>query len=226
MPINSILDVFSKSPLKPLIEHIDKVKACSHVLIPFFNAVFRQDWQAAQEHQLNICHLENEADTLKHKIRMRLPSGIFMPVERSDMLELLSQQDSIANRCKDLSGQIIGRNLLIPKNIQPDYMSFIQRNLDAIDQAHMIINELSNLLESGFHGKEVELVLQMISELETIEDDTDSLQINLRQQLFAIETNLNPVDVIFLYKIFEWTGSLADLAKRVGSRLEIMLVQA
>jgi uncharacterized protein len=226
MPINSILDVFSKSPLKPLIEHIDKVKTCSHVLIPFFDAVFRQDWEAAQEHRLKICHLENEADTLKHKIRMRLPSGIFMPVERSDMLELLSQQDNIANRCKDLSGQVIGRNLLIPQVIQADFLPYTQRNIDAIDQAHMIINELSNLLESGFHGKEVELVLQMISELETIEDDTDSLQITLRQQLFAIEANLNPVDIIFLYKIIESIGGLADLSKRVGSRLEIMLVQA
>ena len=65
----------------------------------------------------------------------------------------------------------------------------------------------------------------MISKLDSIEEDTDSLQINIRRQLFAIENELNPIDVMFLYKIIEWVGDLADLAERVGSRLELMLAR-
>jgi hypothetical protein len=51
------------------------------------------------------------------------------------------------------------------------------------------------------------------------------LQIQVRRQLFAIELELNPIDVMFLYKIIEWVGDLADLAERVGSRLELMLAR-
>ena len=65
----------------------------------------------------------------------------------------------------------------------------------------------------------------MINQLDEIEDDTDAMQIKLRSDLLAIENDLNPVDVMFLYQIIEWIGDLADLAERVGSRLEILLAR-
>ena len=70
---------------------------------------------------------------------------------------------------------------------------------------------------------EVTLVAEMIHQLDVIEDDTDAMQIRLRQQLMAIESTMNPIDVMFLYKIFEWIGGIADQAQRVGARLEVML---
>ena len=51
------------------------------------------------------------------------------------------------------------------------------------------------------------------------------MQVAIRTQLFAVENELPPVQVIFLYRIIEWVGDLADLAQRVGSRLEIMLAR-
>ena len=86
-----------------------------------------------------------------------------------------------------------------------------------------MINELDDLLETGFKGREVKLVEDMIERLDSIEDDTDRLQISLRRSLLSIEKNLNPVDVMFLYSIIEWVGELADISERVGSRLELML---
>jgi hypothetical protein len=86
-----------------------------------------------------------------------------------------------------------------------------------------VINELDDLLETGFRGREVRLVEDMIERLDSIEDDTDMLQVSLRRNLLALEKNLNPVDVMFLYNIIEWVGELADISERVGSRLELML---
>ena len=47
------------------------------------------------------------------------------------------------------------------------------------------------------------------------------MQIGLRQQLQTVEHKYNPIDVMFLYKILEWVGDLADQAERVGARLGI-----
>jgi hypothetical protein len=99
------------------------------------------------------------------------------------------------------------------------------RCIDATEKAAEAINELDDLLETGFRGREVELVEKMISQLDAIEDDTDGLQITLRKNLLAIEKDLNPVDVMFLYQIIDWVGDLADLAERVGARLEILLAR-
>jgi uncharacterized protein Yka (UPF0111/DUF47 family) len=51
------------------------------------------------------------------------------------------------------------------------------------------------------------------------------MQIKLRKAVRLAEKDLNPVDVIFLYRTLEWLGDLADVALRVGSRLEIMLAR-
>jgi len=59
-----------------------------------------------------------------------------------------------------------------------------------------------------------------------IEDDTDQLQIALRRTLFGLETELNPIDVMFLYKCIERISILADQAQRIGSRIELMLAKA
>ncbi|MGO3299143.1 MAG: DUF47 family protein, partial [Pseudoalteromonas sp.] len=73
--------------------------------------------------------------------------------------------------------------------------------------------------------REVALVEKMLVELDAIEQDTDDMQIKIRRQLRAVEGEINPVDVMFLYKIIEWVGELADIAERVGSRLELMLAR-
>ena len=223
MPANSFLGVFAKSPLKPLEEHITTVNDCCQTLIPFFEAVYAADWDKALELQQQISKLEKKADSIKRELRLNLPTGIFMPVDRNDLLELLTQQDRIANKVKDISGRIVGRQLNIPTSLQTEFMAYVQRSLDAAKQAYNVINQLDELLETGFKGREVDFVEEMIDKLDAIEDDTDGMQVNLRRGLLDIEAELNPVDVMFLYNILEWVGDIADISERVGARLELML---
>ena len=226
MPVNSIFGVFAKSPIKPIQLHIDKVAMCSELLIPFFEASSKNDWVKAEEIRKQISQYEKQADELKRELRLTLPKGLFMPIARTDLIELVNRQDKIANTAKDIAGRIYGRQLQIPAEIFVDFMAYVQRSLDAVQQARNAINELDELLETGFKGREVDIVTKMIEVLETIEDDTDSLQIKLRRNLLAIEDNYKPVDVMFLYKILEWVGSLADHSEAIGTQLELILARS
>nr|WP_086939737.1 TIGR00153 family protein [Thaumasiovibrio occultus] len=223
MPMNTILGLFAKSPFKPLQEHVTKVHSCCEQLLPFFEACHQRDWELAEEERAKISRLEKDADKLKREIRLSLPRGLFLPVDRTDMLGLLTQQDKLANIAKDIAGRVYGRQLRIPDPMYPDFIAYVARCIDAAKQARKAIHELDELIETGFKGREVNLVEEMIHQLDAIEDDTDSMQIKLRKQLLDIEADYNPVDVMFLYKILEWVGGIADQAQRVGSRLELML---
>ncbi|ORT48279.1 phosphate transport regulator [Vibrio sp. qd031] len=223
MPVNTIMGLFAKSPIQPLQKHVVCVNECCSHLLTFFEVCAQGDWEKAAEIRAQISHLEKEADVLKREIRLSLPRGLFLPVDRSDMLDLLTQQDKLANIAKDISGRVLGRQLQIPQNMQGGFNAYLQRCLDAAQQAQKVINEFDELLETGFKGREVSLVEEMIHQLDLIEDDTDSMQIELRQQLLKQEAELNPIDVMFLYKTLEWVGGIADQAQRVGSRLELML---
>ncbi|MGQ4277011.1 TIGR00153 family protein [Pseudidiomarina sp. E22-M8] len=225
MSANSFLGVFAKSPIKPMIEHISQVHDCAMTLKPFFQAVYANNWDDAEEHRKAIVKKEKAADDMKRDIRLNLPGGLFMPVERTDLLELVSQQDRIANKAKDISGLITGRELQIPKDMIEGFDAYLQRCLDATDKAKETIGEFDDLLEVGFKGRERRIVDSLISELDSIEQDTDALQVKLRRQLRALEQEMNPLDAMFLYKILDWVGDLADLAERVGARFELMLAR-
>lgn len=226
MAINNILGLFAHSPLKPLQRHSDKVTEACGLLIPFFEATFANDWEQAEQIRRQISETERQADSLKREIRLKLPRGLFLPIDRTDLLELVTQQDKFANFAKDISGRMIGRQFGIPAELQQDFILFLRRSLDATVQAHRVIDEMDQLLETGFKGRELNFVNNMITELDAIEDDTDQLQIKLRQMLRQIEDRYNPIDVMFLYKVFEWVGVLADQAQRVGSRIELMLARS
>ncbi len=225
MPTTPFLNMFGRSPIRPLEEHMAKVHACVKELLPFFEAVLAKDWATVESLQQEIVRLENKADGLKRDLRLHLPKSLFMPVSRSDLLDLLNVQDHLASRAKDIAGLILGRKMIFPEPIASDFMEFVKKNIEASQQANVAIHELDELLETGFSGNEIKHVERMIQKLLHIEEETDAQEIALRQALFQIETKLPPIDVMFLYKIIEWTGDLADQAREVGDQLQTLLAR-
>lgn len=217
--------IFGSSPVTPLLKHIDKVVLCVEELIPYFEFVIDNDWDQAADIQTKLVRLENEADEIKNKLRMSIPSSLFMPIDRRDVLEVLDLQDQIANKAKDISGLTLGRKMSLPKSIGNAYMEFLKRCIDATRQAQVAINELDELVVTGFRGDEAIRVKKMIEELHVIEGETDDIQVTLRAGLYRVENDLSPVDVMFIYKIIEWTGDLADSAQSTGNRLQLMLAK-
>jgi len=225
MPRTTISSLFGSSPVSPLQAHMASVQDCIVELIPFFKAVLEEDWPKAKDQQKKISKLEREADKLKKKLRLNLPNSLFMPVSRRDLLEVLTMQDKIANKSKDIAGLIIGRKMTFPSEVSEKLLDFIRRCIDASNQAQKAINELDELVETGFSGREVKLVQEMIKKLDDIESDTDKIQVKVRAELFKKEKDLPPVDVMFMYRVIDGIGDLADLSQRVGSRLELMLAR-
>lgn len=222
---NLIASVFGRSPIGPIQKHIATAHQCAKKLLPFFDAAFDNDWDKAFTIQQEITTLEHKADDIKKSIRLSLPKSLFLPVPRSDLLEIITVQDKIANRAKDIAGIVLGRKMRIPEEIRTVFMDYVCRSVATSAQALKAMDELDALLETGFKGREVDLVEQLISELDQIESETDELQIQVRRILFQLEQELPPVDVIFLYKIIDWVGDLADRASRVGNRLQLLLAR-
>tara|TARA_R110000868_G_scaffold10639_4_gene51660 strand:- start:64065 stop:64718 length:654 start_codon:yes stop_codon:yes gene_type:complete len=217
--------MFGRSPIKPLQEHMEKVQQAVKQLVPFFDAVFAGKWDKAEKLQNDISNLEREADDIKQDVRLHLPKSLFLPVPRTDLLELVSLQDKVANKAKDIAGLILGRKMEFPTALQADFKAYLERNVACSKQARKAIRELDELLETGFRGKEVTLVEEMIQTLDTIENETDTIQRAIRHAMYAIEKELDPIDAMFIYKIVEWIGELADRAQSIGGRLQLILAQ-
>ncbi|MCH2578093.1 MAG: TIGR00153 family protein [Pseudomonadales bacterium] len=222
---NPISALFGPSPIRPIQKHMAKAQNCITLLGDFLEATYSKEWQKAEEIQETICKTENEADTLKREIRTHLPRSLWLPVARNDLLEMLQIQDRLANRARDIAGLMLGRKIEIPIELVEGVRDYYHKNLNTSAQALKAINELDELLETGFRGKEATLVEELVVELDELEHQSDVSQIKLRAMLFQMEDSLPPVHVIFLYKIIDRLGELADISQKVGSRLLLLIAK-
>lgn len=217
--------LFGRSPIRPIQEHMAIAHHCVELLGEFLEASFIKDWDAASLVQQKIRGQENSADDLKSSVRTNLPKSLFLPVSRTDLLELLHTQDKLANRAKDVAGLMLGRKMEIPESLIQEVRDYFNESLLASNQALKVINELDELLETGFRGKEVDLVEGLIGELGEFEHQTDVSQVKLRAKLFELEETLPPVHAMFLYKIIDQIGDLADISESVGARLLLLIAR-
>lgn len=224
-PKSHIFSMFGTSPIRPMQQHMAKVQACANQLIPFLEATRAKEWAQAAEIERAIVTLEAEADEMKRHLRLNLPNGLMMAMPRRDLLEALNLQDAIANQTKSIAGLMLGRKMHFPNQLGEQLVGFARRCVDASAQAQTAIDELDELVETGFRGREVQLVESMITKLDAIEADTDHLQLRVRDALFALESTLPPVDVMFMYRIIDGLGELANYAQRVGGQIELMLAR-
>ncbi|MDE0875999.1 MAG: TIGR00153 family protein [Porticoccaceae bacterium] len=222
---NSISNLFGKSPIRPLQEHMQLVVACASQLEPFFEAVLVDDWKGASDIFDKIADDENRADELKKQFRLNMPKSLFMPMSRGDLLGILAQQDNIANATKDICGIVLGREMDIPSVLQSDFIAYVKSAIETCEKALKAIDELDELLETGFTGQEVKFVKKLIRDLDTQEQKVDKRERKLRHRLFKIEAEMPPVHVIFLYNVIDNIGGVADTAEQVGNQLELLLAK-
>ncbi len=222
---NPLARLFGRSPFGRLQEHMRLVEECAGHLLPFFHALRDQDEERISSIKDEIFRLEHEADIVKSKLRSRLPRTLFLPVDRSDLLAMLSAQDSIADIVQDIAGLVMLRHMKIPDFLEESLFPYISRNLDAVDLCVKIINELDELLEIGFRGRGAKQVRKMLKELHVIETDTDRLGMEITGLLFQHEEEMKPLSAVYWGKILESIGKVADRAENVGNRLRLFIAR-
>jgi len=222
---NPFASLFGTSPIKPLQQHMAAAVVCAEKLNEFFAATFAADWATAEELFKEISAAEHEADRINKEFRMNMPKSLFMPVSRGDLLSIIGIQDDIADHAKDIAGIILGRQLQVPNALQKKFASFVAESGIACSKALTAVNELDELLETGFAGQEVKFVEKLIRDLDKQEQRVDKGEKTLRHRLFALESEMNPIDAMFLYSTIDNIGALADFAKAIGNRLELLMAK-
>lgn len=222
---NPLSSLFGRSPIGPIQEHMQVANDAAQLLPAFLEAAQDDDWKLAEEIFKRIGEAEEAADKLKRSVRRHLPNSLFLPVPRTDLLELVTIQDHVANTAKDIAGLMLGREMRFPEKLEKHLLEFARACTATCEQALVAIRELDELLEVGFTGREVVRVEGLIKELDKLEGRTDKQSRALRARLFKLERKLYAVDVMFYYKVIELFAGLADSAERVGHRLQILMAK-
>ena len=211
-----------KSPIGPMQKHMQVAILCAREVIPLLEAMAAADDQGIRDRRAEIDRLEHEADQLKHEIRSHMPRRFMMAMDRRTMLEILDYQDSIADVAQDIAEWADQRGMHLPELLREPVLSMAHSVLVACEQGQRIIDELDELVETGFGEGEVARVDEMIRELGRLESQTDADLDRAARALFSMETELG-VATVFWHQIILWIANLADLAERVGNRLRLLI---
>ncbi len=224
-PTSPLARMFGPSPFKSLQKHMRAVLACAHQVPDLFEALFRGSQEDVAVLKDAIFETEQRADEIKNELRNHLPKSFFLPVDRRDLLDVLQMQDSIADSAQDIAGLFVQRPMQLPTSMHAPFLCMVRRCIDACDQAASIIERLDELKETGFRGRQMVQVEEMVQELNKIEDDTDEQELLITRALFQHEDDMSPVSVMMWYQVIQWVGDLADYAEKVGDRLRLLIAR-
>ena len=215
-------DIIKKSPFGPIKAHMEVSKNSTEELINFLESAVNSDWNKATESRKIISQLENEADILKAETRSMLTKSLFLAVPREDILDLIRLADDIPNTVKDISGLMIGRQMEIPAEISTSFMLFAKESASITNAAGEAVDHIDELVQFSFGGNAADKMQDLIAKLDLLENKNDQTEVTLRAELFAIEKDLPPVNVMFLYDIINKIGELSDRSQQVGHRISLI----
>jgi len=217
-----IQNLFARSPIRPMQQHMEAAVNCAKLVLPLVEAMAVGDLEAVRRHRVEIARKEHEADSIKHELRSHLPKRLFMAIERRDMLEILDAQDSIADVAQDIAEMADMRSMIPPDALAAPLLELTRSVISTCEHAQTVINQLDELVETGFGPNESARVDVMIAELNDLESETDRLAEAAQRSLFEMEDELG-VGTYFWYRIICWIGDMADYAEKVGNRLRLLI---
>jgi predicted phosphate transport protein (TIGR00153 family) len=216
-------NLFVRSPFSPLQSHMEKVAACVPKIEEIFEAYHDKNYDKMDAISQELSQLEHAADLTKNEIRNHLPKGIFLAVNRGDLLEILSLQDSLADKAEDIGVLMTLKHLQPLKGIRKDLKIFLDKNLQAVRHAHKIIQEIDELLEASFGGKEAEKVRAMVEEVAFMEHEADILQRNLLKKFYNMDDVIPYTSFTLWIHILQAIASLGNNSEKLANRVRMLL---
>lgn len=222
IPLASLL---VRSPLPGIVPLMDRVVECAGEVQPLIQRLVEGDQAAVVEQAKQVSRLEGLADEAKNSVRSNMPIRLFLPVDRRDVLKLLSQIDAIADSAEDVGVLLTLRKMEVPEELKTLLPLYIERVLDCVKTAAELVAMMDTLLASGFGGRPVEEARQVIEQIARKEHESDKVQDQLGKMLFQLEDQLPPVSIFMWMKILSEIGDMANHAENVGDQFRLFIAR-
>lgn len=216
-------NLISKNPFASLKDHMQKTQLCVQKTKCIFEALFAEDKDNVLQLAKEISQLEHECDGIKQELRVQVAKSIFLPIDRRDLLQTLSNMDAIADSAEDVGVLLTMRWMHMPAELRPNFFEFLSCTINVVEESAKVIFALDLLLEAGFSGPDADEVLQRIDHVDRLEHLADKAQDQLGKRLFEHEKEFSPAAIIMWIKIIDKVAKISDSAERMMSHIRLML---
>ncbi len=224
-PLGSMLDLFAKSPFKPLNEHAEKVKQTVLKMDEAVHAYVEGDRSRVEELYKQISALEHEADIIKHDIREHLPSSLMMPVDRTDILKFLKQQDDVANSAEMVAQLLDMKIVPMPAAVKDVLLKLEKEVLETVEKHVEVAGKITTLLDSAFAGRHVREMQATIDLVDSQKHNVDVTRLEAMRTIYGHEKELGPVGVYHLIELVQEMGWVAAHAEKAAGQLRLIVAK-
>lgn len=218
-----LANLLARNPLPKVSELMTQVTETSSRVRELIELLEKGDQTGVERVAKEISVLEGKADDAKNAARSKMPVRLFMPVDRRDVLKLISEIDAIADCAEDVGVLLTIRPLSVPEGMQAILTLFVERVLETIPEASKLIDLIDDLVESGFAGPPAEQVLQQAAILGRAEHEADKIQDRCAKILFKAEDTMPPAALFMWTKVLNKIGDMANHAEKVGDQFRLFV---
>jgi hypothetical protein len=172
--MRTIATLFGRSPFVPVQHHMERVATAADQLPATLNAYLGGDQQQVEQLAEQITAAEEAADQMRRDIQRTIKKGIFLAVERSRMVKMVSLQDRLADKAGNVARLLTLKPCHVPPPFASEVRSLVATAIEAFAAVRKIIDELDELLESSFGGPEAQLVQLLVRDVQQREREADA----------------------------------------------------
>jgi predicted phosphate transport protein (TIGR00153 family) len=218
-----LANLLARNPLPKVGDLMTEVIRTSERVRELIELLSAGDQAGVERVAKEISTMEGKADDAKNAARSKMPVRLLMPVDRRDVLKLISQIDAIADCAEDVGVLLTIRPLTVPETMKPILELFVDRVLGTIREAAKLIDLIDDLVESGFSGPPAEQVLEQAAILNRAEHEADKIQDQCAKVLFKEEDAMPPAAVFMWTKVLNKIGDMANHAENVGDQFRLFV---
>ncbi len=217
--MSTIGKLFGRSPFGQIQQHMEQVNKCIDKMSEVIEAVKGGQFELIESLTYEASKLEHQADQIKDDIRERLLKRFFMPIDRSEVMEMLSLQDSLADTAEDVCKVLTIRKLPFPDDIRAEFEKFVELNINACSICAAIISQLDELIEAGFGGTEAERIRSLAKDAAFLEHQADVVQMSLLKKLYAHDDDFSVGEFHLWMRFTRTLGRLSNTSENLADRV-------
>ncbi|NOX44157.1 MAG: DUF47 family protein [Caldiserica bacterium] len=213
--------LFEQPPTLLFVEHGKKVCETTRHFLAALEAF--PDGEGLEEIQREVDRWEHEADQVKHEIRRRLPrSDLFLPMARGDLMDLLWQQDEIADKAQD-AVHLLG---LLPLSLPADLRGIWDRLHAGLRESQRAYCELISHLERHLKGERglAERMRELLVEIGGREHEVSTTEGELIAAVYR-EGSLDPFSKVHLVEVARTLGQVAGHMENAAGRICLLFLR-
>lgn len=202
---------------------MDQVGKCVAKMGEALEAFEQQQFDRLVGLSKEVSALEHEADTIRDDIRNHLLRRFFMPVNRGQVLRILSQQDSIADIAEDVCVLLTLKQIVIPDDLKDLFRSFHELSIKSVDLVGSIVDELDELIETGFGGAEAEKIRTRARDVAFTEHQVDTIAHELVRGIYARDGELSVGEFHLWMRLTQIMSGLSNTAENLADSITMVL---